>query len=60
MDGPEIRRIRLAHGISQSTLADTLGYTQQYIALLESGKRTVQTRFEKLIKKMLPPSKKTH
>lgn len=58
MDGAEIRRIRLAHGLSQWTLASTLGYTQQYIALLESGKRPVQPRFEKLLKKMLPPIKK--
>lgn len=58
MTGQDIRTIRQAHGLSQSTLADTLGYTQQYIALLESGRRPVQGRFEKLLKRMLSPLKK--
>lgn len=58
MTGEDIRRLRQAHGLSQVTLAETLGYTQQYIALLEAGKRPVQRRFEMLLKKMMPPRKK--
>ncbi len=57
MTGQELRRIREAHGLSQSALAALLGYAQSHIAMLERGQRTVQPRFERLIKKMLPIKK---
>jgi len=58
MTGNELRSIRQAHGLSQGALAALLGYTQSHIAMLESGQRIVQPRFEKLLKKMLPCHKK--
>jgi len=46
--GEKIRRLREKKGISQQTLAELLGTTQQSIAYWETGKR--KPRYEKLKK----------
>jgi transcriptional regulator with XRE-family HTH domain len=37
--GRNVRRLRLAKGLSQEQLADDSGFSQQYISMLESGQR---------------------
>jgi transcriptional regulator with XRE-family HTH domain len=37
--GRNVRRLRLAKGLSQEQLADDSGFSQQYISMLESGRR---------------------
>ena len=46
--GRNVRRIRLAKGLTQEQFADVSGFTQQYISGLESGQRnpTVVSLFE--------------
>ena len=46
--GRNVRRIRLARGLSQERLSESSGFTQQYISDLERGLRnpTVVTLFE--------------
>lgn len=46
--GQNVRRARLARGLTQEKLAETTGRTQQYISGLEAGRRnpTVITLFE--------------
>ena len=46
--GRNVRRIRLARGLTQEHLAEVSGFTQQYISDLERGRRnpTVVTLFE--------------
>jgi transcriptional regulator with XRE-family HTH domain len=38
--GRNVRRLRLAKGLSQVELADASGFSQQYISMLESGQRS--------------------
>ena len=46
--GRNVSRIRREKGLTQEQLADTSGYSQQYISSLERGRRnpTVITLFE--------------
>jgi transcriptional regulator with XRE-family HTH domain len=46
--GENVRRLRLAGGLSQEELAESSGFSQQYISDLERGLRnpTVVTLFE--------------
>lgn len=46
--GRNVRRIRLARGLTQEQLSEASGFTQQYISDLERGRRnpTVVTLFE--------------
>ena len=46
--GRNVRRIRLARGLTQERLSEVSGFTQQYISGLERGRRnpTVVTLFE--------------
>ena len=46
--GMNVRRTRIAIGMTQEVLAERTGHTQQYISKLESGRRnpTVITLFE--------------
>lgn len=46
--GENVRRLRLARGLTQEQLAESCGYSQQYISGLEQGRRnpTVVTLFE--------------
>jgi transcriptional regulator with XRE-family HTH domain len=37
--GRNVRRLRLAKGLTQEQFADDSGFSQQYISMLESGKR---------------------
>lgn len=37
--GTNVRRLRLARGLTQEQFADVSGFSQQYISGLESGKR---------------------
>ena len=37
--GSNVRRIRLAQGLTQEEFAERSGFSQQYISGLESGKR---------------------
>jgi len=58
MTPKELRAIREQHNLSQGALAALLGYSQQYISHVETGRRTMQPRFVLLLKKMLPNHKK--
>ena len=58
MTGPELRALRLRHGLSQHALASLMGYDQRTISHFESGYRPMQPRFTLLLKKMLPYIKK--
>jgi HTH-type transcriptional regulator/antitoxin HipB len=42
--GLAIQQARLAHGLSQSALADRLGITQRSVSEIESGKPTIYMR----------------
>jgi len=55
----ELRRARVAHGQTQQQVADTLGVSQAYWALLESGKREITTALaEKVVIFLeLPPTR---
>ena len=46
--GSNVRRVRLAKGLTQEQLAERSGFTQHYLSGLEQGKRnpTVVTVFE--------------
>lgn len=46
--GENVRRLRLAAGLSQEELAERSGFSQQYLSDLERGRRnpTVVTVFE--------------
>ena len=46
--GQNVRRIRLATGLTQEALAERTGLSQQYISGIESGRRnpTIITLFE--------------
>ena len=46
--GRNVRRIRIAKGLTQELLAERSGFTQQYISGLEQGRRnpTVVTVYE--------------
>jgi transcriptional regulator with XRE-family HTH domain len=46
--GRNVRRLRLARGLTQERLSEISGFTQQYISGLEQGRRnpTVVTLFE--------------
>lgn len=46
--GRNVRRIRLARGLTQEGLSEVSGFTQQYISGLEQGRRnpTVLSLFE--------------
>jgi len=46
--GRNVRRLRLARGLTQEQFAERSGYSQQYISDLERGRRnpTVVTLFE--------------
>ena len=46
--GRNVRRIRLAKGLTQEAFADVSGFSQQYLSDLERGRRnpTVVTLFE--------------
>lgn len=59
MTPDELRTIREQHGLSQGALAQLLGYSQQQVSHLETGRRAIQARFVFLLKKMLPHAKKT-
>ena len=55
----ELRRARAARGRTQQQVADTLGVSQAYWALLESGKRELTTRLAErvIILLDLPPTR---
>jgi len=46
--GRNVRRVRLAKGLTQEELAALTGFTQHYISVLENGRRnpTVVTVYE--------------
>jgi transcriptional regulator with XRE-family HTH domain len=46
--GQNVRRIRLARGLTQEQLAERSGFSQQYISGLEQGRRnpTIVTIYE--------------
>lgn len=46
--GENVRRARLAKGLTQERLAELSGFTQQYVSELENGKQnpTVVTLYE--------------
>jgi transcriptional regulator with XRE-family HTH domain len=47
--GRNLRRLRLAQGLSQEALAGQLGYSRGYVSELELGKRNLSLRsFERL------------
>jgi transcriptional regulator with XRE-family HTH domain len=54
----ELRRARKAHGQTQQQVADTLGVSQAYWALLESGKRELTARLAERVTVLLdlPPT----
>lgn len=65
--GSNVRRIRIAAGLTQEQLADTSGFTQSYISGLEAGRRnpTVVSLFElsqalgcEPVDLLTPPSKR--
>lgn len=39
--GPLVREYRLARGLSQVSLADAMGFTQQFLSQVESGRRRI-------------------
>ena len=41
MDGNTYQRLRMAMGLSQKDLADKLGVSTNYVAMMESGKKPV-------------------
>ena len=41
MDASTYKRIRMALGLTQQDLADRLGITQNYVAMMENGRREV-------------------
>ena len=58
MTGPELRTLRLCHGLTQDALATLLGYDQRTISHMERGYCRVNPRVIVLLKKILPPLKK--
>lgn len=46
--GQNVRRLRLARGLTQEVLAERAGFTQQYISELENGRQnpTAVTLYE--------------
>jgi transcriptional regulator with XRE-family HTH domain len=52
MTGEEIKRRRLKAGYTRKELAEKLGYTANYIYMLETGRRTAKT--PEWIKTVLP------
>jgi len=52
----ELRRAREALGRTQQQVADRLGVSQAYWALLESGKRDLTARLAERVTVLLPPS----
>jgi transcriptional regulator with XRE-family HTH domain len=58
MNGTELRDARVEKGWTQSVLAETLGVSQAYVCMLETGKRAVPARLlRKVVSALgLPPS----
>ena len=50
MTGAELRAIRLAHGLSMRTMAETLGVSAASICLMEQARRPSSKPIEKLVK----------
>ena len=54
MTGARVRALRETHGLTQDQVAELLGYTTNYIAIVERGEDIpVAPRFEKLVRALL-------
>jgi DNA-binding transcriptional regulator YiaG len=53
LNGAWVRRRREKLGLSGSAVAESLGMTRQYLALLETGQRPVTPELERVLMKRL-------
>ena len=53
MNGEELKALRDAHGLTQRTMGELLGYGANYIYRLENDKVPITPRFEKLLRAVI-------
>jgi len=53
MTGTELKRLRLAHGLTQVELARQIGYTSNHLARLERGLFPIREHIALLIRSLL-------
>lgn len=58
MTPTELSTVRKAHGLTQKSLAELLGYTANYISRLERGDEPIMPRFAKIVQAVLQKKKR--
>ncbi len=53
MTGAELREARQMLGLSQGQIAELLGYRQEHISLMETGRQSIQRPTEIAVRAML-------